>query len=51
MTVDHRPLPARKADRIVIAALLGIVGCGILGAALGIKAAVHLTTTPKEASC
>ena len=50
MTVDHRPLLARKADRIRRVLYLGLAGCALLGAGLGAATAVHLTT-PKEKSC
>lgn len=47
MTVDHRPLLARKADLVVRATLLGIAGLALLGGGLAAALVVHLTT-PKE---
>ncbi|HEY1179326.1 MAG TPA: hypothetical protein VGF17_24490 [Phytomonospora sp.] len=47
--VDPRPKLARGADRVVLAALLGITGCALLGAGLAAKAVLYLTT-PKEES-
>lgn len=47
MTVDHRPKLARGARVQVRAALLGIAGLSILGATLGAKTVLYLTT-PKE---
>jgi hypothetical protein len=45
--VDHRPQAERGADQTVIAILLGIVGCALLGGGLAAALVAHLTT-PKE---
>ena len=44
MTVDHRPLLARKAARIRLAVLYGIAGLGLLGGGVGAWLAVRYTT-------
>ena len=47
MTVDHRPLLARKAPLIRRALYVGLIVCGLSGGCLGAAVAVHYTT-PKE---